>query len=86
MLSAYGVRPSDFLALKKAFYGGLKQWLGLRDVIDPKSTITASQNKSHDVCIDDQARAIVFTVNWDLSQVKKHDAVQFTLQTPTRCN
>ncbi len=75
--------PTDFIALKKAFYVGLREWLGLRDVIDPKSTITASQSKSHDVCIDDQARAVVFTVNWGTNQT---NAVQFDLETPTGVN
>jgi hypothetical protein len=72
--------PTDFIQLKKAFYTGLREWLGLHDVIDPKSTISASQSKSHDVCIDDQARAIVFTVNWAPNQT---NAVQFDLETPT---
>lgn len=72
--------PTDFDALKKSFRGALREWLGLSDLADPTSTITAGQRKSHTVCVDDQAYSVAFILDWNISQ---DDAVSLTIETPT---
>jgi hypothetical protein len=65
--------------VKKAFRNALKDWIGLGNVLDPQSTINANQQKSHTVCIDSTATAIVFVVDWGQNET---DAIRFSLQSP----
>ena len=71
--------PTDFDALKKSFRGALREWLGLNENADPKSTITANEQKTHSVCIDDAAYTITFVLDWNKN---KDNAISFVLKNP----
>lgn len=69
----------DPFALKNAFKSAVREWLGLRPVVDPTGTIRAGISKSHDVCIDESAQGVSFVIDWD-----RHipGGINFTLKTP----
>lgn len=71
--------PSNYDQLKKAFRGALREWLGMRDTADPAGSISANQQRSHDVCLEAQAYTATFVVDWN---DERDDAIAFNLETP----
>jgi hypothetical protein len=69
----------DVFAVKDAFKKAVQPWLNLRAVVDPTGQIRRGQSRSHDVCIDSDAYAVTFAVDWNRPQA---GAINVSLVTP----